>query len=680
MTVTQGISTPVYPEHLLETIQQQLTLSCRLSIHCLENPSEENVPIHETCGTAQHEPPCEEGCRRRLHEAVFRAIEEQKPAVFRCPEGILNFAAPFWDERNRICCILGAGIRENSPAEPSANPVERFREADSSKDATGLEDGDLQPSADLEEVESAAETVQEILLSVLKKNPYAQTLEKSTGQLRTLTDVTAEIEQCRDSEQVSALIAEFLVVLFNLSAVIVLLVDETGADFFVKKALGQAPEEFNQGAIRKVLNENPPGRVVPIDDARSLFPGERKRPALCLSLVDGERHLGLLALFGGSFLARDQLLIELLTGRAAAKLGRLAWEDQSRIEKGRQERLVEMICTLSLVKTRQELFRQTVDLAADLLRASRGSLMLVDVTGENLVMVAARGMSESLAKNMTVRIGTSIAGRVANNGTPLLVANIEKDRRIATSNRPRFKTKSFLSVPLALRDKTIGVLNLADKEGENPFNQTDLDLLMTFAKHVASMTERAEIFENADQMEELAMTDPLTGIYNRRFLERRLDEELSRSSRHKLEFTVILLDLDHFKRYNDLVGHLGGDRALQKSAELLLHSARDMDIVTRFGGEEFCIVLPATSKRESIFVADRIRRAIENEPFPQEKNLPSENLTVSIGVATFPKDGDTAEVLLQSADRALYHAKETGRNRIVLSEPPTSVKFGRQLG
>jgi diguanylate cyclase (GGDEF)-like protein len=160
----------------------------------------------------------------------------------------------------------------------------------------------------------------------------------------------------------------------------------------------------------------------------------------------------------------------------------------------------------------------------------------------------------------------------------------------------------------------------------------------------------------------------LTSLYNRRFLEDRLQEEFSRGQRQQQNFCIILADLDNFKLYNDICGHLAGDNALRKTADLLRRSARDMDVVTRYGGEEFCLILPGTGKHESILVGERIRRAIEAESFPGESHLPLGRLTISMGIATFPADGMTANALIHAADQALYQAKALGRNRLVRYE------------
>ncbi|MDD2319342.1 MAG: GGDEF domain-containing protein, partial [Geobacteraceae bacterium] len=154
-------------------------------------------------------------------------------------------------------------------------------------------------------------------------------------------------------------------------------------------------------------------------------------------------------------------------------------------------------------------------------------------------------------------------------------------------------------------------------------------------------------------------------LFNRRFLEQRLDEELSRCGRQQQGLTILLVDLDNFRVYNELCGHAAGDVVLKKTARLLKSSARQMDIVTRYAGERFCIILPGTSKQESFCVAERFRREVERAGFTHEENLPLGRLTVSIGIATSPANGSDCRSLVGSAEVALHRAKISGRNRVV---------------
>ena len=178
--------------------------------------------------------------------------------------------------------------------------------------------------------------------------------------------------------------------------------------------------------------------------------------------------------------------------------------------------------------------------------------------------------------------------------------------------------------------------------------------------------------EQVSRLEELSMTDHLTGLHNRRFLNMRMEEELNRSSRQDLDLAVMMIDIDYFKQYNDICGHLAGDKALEKLADILKGSSRAMDVVARFGGEEFCIILPGASREETKVVAARIQDTIDRETFVAEELLPLGRLTASIGIAFFPRDGKTPQALVNAADGALYKAKAAGRNAICVYQPDSA--------
>lgn len=177
------------------------------------------------------------------------------------------------------------------------------------------------------------------------------------------------------------------------------------------------------------------------------------------------------------------------------------------------------------------------------------------------------------------------------------------------------------------------------------------------------------------ELEREAVTDPLTGLYNRRFLMERLRSEVESLERYGGVCSVVMLDLDHFKRYNDSYGHVAGDEVLEQLAWVCLNEARDADVVARYGGEEFTLVLPDTPWGEGVEAAERLRRAVEEAAFEGEDVLPRGRLTVSLGVAGYPDHAESADGLIQMADRALYRAKEAGRN-CVRAASETQPSFG----
>jgi diguanylate cyclase (GGDEF)-like protein len=175
---------------------------------------------------------------------------------------------------------------------------------------------------------------------------------------------------------------------------------------------------------------------------------------------------------------------------------------------------------------------------------------------------------------------------------------------------------------------------------------------------------KEELEELNLRLRELAVRDGLTGLHDHRYFQDVLAKEVSRARRHKRTFSLLFLDVDFFKRYNDVNGHLAGDSILKTLAAIFREDQRETATVARYGGEEFVILLPETGKEGALMLAERIRKRVLDHLFPGEEEQPLGKLTVSIGVATFPEDGTERDSLIQNADRALYKAKQNGRNAV----------------
>ena len=183
----------------------------------------------------------------------------------------------------------------------------------------------------------------------------------------------------------------------------------------------------------------------------------------------------------------------------------------------------------------------------------------------------------------------------------------------------------------------------------------------------ANLEQKIEELEKTKaKLRRLAVTDGLTGLFNYRAFRRQLHLEISRSDRFNLPVALLMMDIDHFKVYNDQFGHLNGDRVLKRFAKLLFENIRDVDCLTRYGGEEFALILPGTDKKSAKIVAEKLRRLVERSPFPMEKKLPKGRVTMSVGVASYPQDTKDEEAFIRLSDKALYKAKKKGRNRTIL--------------
>jgi diguanylate cyclase (GGDEF)-like protein len=306
-------------------------------------------------------------------------------------------------------------------------------------------------------------------------------------------------------------------------------------------------------------------------------------------------------------------------------------------------------------------YQSIVAQSADLLNAERGSLLLLDESESSLTLTAARGMTAPLNDVEPILVGEGIAGLVAREGRPL-VGTMDDLGRQSSPDRG-YKTKSFISYPIAIGNRKFGVLNFADKIGGGAYDASDLSVIELVAPQIALALERASWQQRANQFQLMSITDPLTGLHNRRYLEARLTEELSRSKRYNYPLSFMMIDIDDFKLYNDRNGHQAGDRALEITAQCLRAALRKVDVASRYGGEEFSILLPQTTLPEAGVLADRIRRKILGAQFPHGKSQPLGALSVSIGLSTFSASLDSAEAIVRAADRALYHAKSHGKNR-----------------
>lgn len=310
------------------------------------------------------------------------------------------------------------------------------------------------------------------------------------------------------------------------------------------------------------------------------------------------------------------------------------------------------------------MYDSIVDTAIRLTRAERGSLMLAEQNKEELRLKAAHGINAWSLQDVRIRAGEGIAGRVFSESIPIMSRDIEKD--FSVRKKPSYRTPSFMSVPLKVGDETIGVLNISDKVSGEVFNAEDLAFIRHFAHYASIAIKGASYYNLAEQLKELSITDPLTRLYNRRYFQERLTEEVDRSGRHQLRFSLAIIDIDDFKLYNDTEGHLAGDDMLKRLSQTIHGSLRAIDVFARIGGEEFAVIMPQTDRGEAFHVAERVCRTVTVKMRRTWKSYPRDCMTVSIGIASFPEDDDTSRRLFWKADKALYQAKLLGKNKVCL--------------
>ncbi len=310
----------------------------------------------------------------------------------------------------------------------------------------------------------------------------------------------------------------------------------------------------------------------------------------------------------------------------------------------------------------EDFWSDLMQLSAELMSAERSSLLLFDEKADRLSVRAAIGTTAEEISLLTEGVGERVARGVLTKGEPVVVGDVGK---IGIGPAPvdwRYKTSSFICYPFMIGDRRIGVLNVADKADGTAYSEMDLEVLEAIAPQVAVVIDRAALKNKAGEFEQLSVTDPLTGLLNRRYLEERLAEEIKRSNRYGYPMAFLMIDVDDFGKFNKDFGVLVGDRVLRESVKAMKATLRGADIAARYGGEEFCVLLPQTTLAEARTIAERIRQSVENIEFDER------GITVSIGISTFSYGVSGAEEVIRAADEAMRRAKSSGKNNVQISE------------
>ncbi|HXG63803.1 MAG TPA: diguanylate cyclase [Blastocatellia bacterium] len=338
--------------------------------------------------------------------------------------------------------------------------------------------------------------------------------------------------------------------------------------------------------------------------------------------------------------------------------------------------LYDFLSDISHTVDSQHVFAAILEKLSQILRARRASLMLFNEQAEVLHLDASIGARFDSPGPVRVRLCEGIAGAVLASGSAMMVRDADTDARVPPTRRGRYKTKSFISFPLRLGPRKIGVINFTERADGSPFGKEDLLLLELLAPHLALLIDRAQWLKKAETYQQLSQTDALTGLPNRRYLEQRLFEEVERSKRHNTSLSFLIIDVDNFKSYNDLHGHTNADRVLIKVAETLRRCVRAIDLPTRFAGDEFCVILPETDLEAARSIAERLREQVASAHYRTEQGYDVGRITISVGVSCFGPTQQSPLSIVEAADRALYQAKTRGRNCVAVYEEPQAARSG----
>jgi diguanylate cyclase (GGDEF)-like protein len=334
-----------------------------------------------------------------------------------------------------------------------------------------------------------------------------------------------------------------------------------------------------------------------------------------------------------------------------------------------ESRLAEIFFTheffkaLTSFKSVEDVASLIVDGANGILGAEISCVYLLDNTDWTLRLRGCQGRSDD-AFMAQVPVSETLLGRAFTTGDVVQQSEVEAGDPAMAWTTHSEGIRSQVALPLRTGDTIIGVLAIASTTFRE-LAMSEIERLQVIGNQSSLALQNALLHE---ELERLSVTDRLTELYNHGYFQQRLEEEIGRAQRFDRTLSLIMLDIDDFKDFNDTFGHPRGDKVLQKVSSIIRDNLREMDVAARYGGEEFVVVLPETEADGAEAVAQRIREGVADFPFIGAEGLPSVTKTVSIGVASFPRDATSQSRLVDLADRAMYLAKRSGKNRVMLAD------------
>ena len=382
----------------------------------------------------------------------------------------------------------------------------------------------------------------------------------------------------------------------------------------------------------------------------------------------GRDELGGLALAFNRMLARltDLKAIEIDTQRDLER-ARTDLELKAELENrvGELQILYDLARTIASSLDLNEVLQRVASVVPTKLNVPKFSIMLLNGDGKLEVLKAHPPNVGS--EGLTFAIGEGVCGRAAELRKSWYVADLEKDDvfRVRGGAKER---GCLLSVPMLRGDELLGVLNF-ERPRKTDFGPEEMEFFAAVADQVGLAVQNARLHERTVA---LSITDPLTGVPNRRYLFEQLDSEIARAGRFDHPLSMLMIDIDHFKHLNDTAGHAAGDDTLRRVCQLMRQNLRKVDTLARYGGEEFVVLLPQISRAEALEVGEKLRRSVAEGNLEHGKTQPGGKVTISVGVATLPDDATDQAKLVDCADSALYASKRGGRDKV------TAYKLGME--
>ena len=514
-----------------------------------------------------------------------------------------------------------------------------------------------------------------------KKEPSAGGYARRAAELTELLKACRDLSDILDPDELYAAFGGIIKNKFGISR-LGLFVYESEKEIFkhvFNFGLGKLSFKFKKGTKslwEKVLQDR--GFAVADGSAEPLIPKFVEKPhldkmpsGLWAPLVMRDEVIGLLLMGAKAgkqpFDEFDLYFLQQITAQAAVSINTCRLYARRKKEKEDLDKTLQNLSLLysigkamNYISDLKNLLQYILSQAIEITKAEKGSLMMYSPETNRLNIRVLAGLEDIEFQDRvnnneiwcrSFKPGEGIAGEVFKTANPMIVNNIREDDLFINSDTSY--VRSIVCIPMVVYSDVIGVINVTNKKGGKEFTQEDVEMLKAVADQAAVAVNKAQLWD-------MAVTDSLTGLYERRYFMVKLQEEIQRAERYDKALSVIMADLDRFKKINDTYGHDVGDDALRAIAKFFQSNIRDVDAIARYGGEEFVMVIPDANQTAAYGLAERLRKELVNTKL---EDLPP--ITVSLGIATYPSDSTDIEELIKKADAALYEAKRKGRNTSV---------------
>jgi diguanylate cyclase (GGDEF)-like protein len=604
-------------------------------------------------------------CTEFIRTGIGKAGIRKDPSLLKNPAGEYHLFIPVEVYDGRLVFVSGSFCLEKSEFEDTLAARARRLGLSMLRPESWLEKHE---AIDHSTVLSIAIHIKCLIEMFLKSNQERNSYCKSYKKNKTLTDILLNIRLPASSVEVYFSVLDTILLLFDVDTASIM-VQEKG---IFKTFVGSG--RLRDTVMSFCLGESNPWIVQSIKDLTPVF-SDNSKDLYNLGLQGSITSIHFFPLLRRGVGSRLLLLYNAnLSGEESqhllefCKLMALVFENLD-LQNAHDQGIANME-VLNAAETRLIPHLHDADVlcetilgnAMEIAKAEKGSLMMSKE--DSLVIKAVDGVNRWLVQDVEMAKGEGIAGKVFRDGKSFFVKNLEEMTLTDFKPRGRYRTGSFMSVPLASGSETMGVLNITDKRTGEEFTERDFHLISEFASSSSIALKICNDNALAGRIKEYSVMDALTGLFNRQHFLKRFKEEIRRSERYGTIFSFAIADIDDFRFFNDTEGRIAGDSVLIEIAGIARGSIRGYDILSRFGGEEFGILMPHTDKGDAFGVAERMREKIKNSLMFRWEKIPI--ITASIGIASFPHDGTDIEELTESFETALYKAKSTGKDKTVV--------------